>query len=764
MPRHPRRWPYVLLLPAIAVPFAAAQEPPATELEPVTVIGVTPVDGRGLPADMIPGNIQRASGEEVEQRGSLDLAEFMSRNFGSVFVNEAQNNPLQPDVQFRGFVASPLLGLPQGVSLFQDGVRINEPFGDTVNWALVPSQAIASIELMPGSNPLFGLNTLGGALSINTKNGFTHAGTRAEVLSGSFGRLRGQFESGGRFGRNGGYYLAGGYLEEDGWRDYSPSEATQLFGNFGWHGTGGSLDLSVTSVDTDLIGNGAAPAQLLAADREAIFTRPDRTENELTMLNLSGSRELAPGVTLEGLAYFRGSDIGTFNGDDSDYEECEDVPGLVCEEEDDEEEIVLDGNGDPIPFSEDLEGATVNRSRTEQDGYGAALQARYTTDFAGRENHLIIGGSVDEASVDFSASTELGALDATRQAIGAGVFVGDAFTALETDTRSYGLFITDTLSVTERLGLTLSGRYNYSEVELRDQLGTALNGDHRFERFNPAAGLTWRLSPAVQLYASYSESNRAPSPVELTCADEDDPCRLPNAFLADPPLEQVVAHSIEAGARGQLGAMRWHAGAFQTDNEDDILFISAGALTSEGFFDNVGETRRRGVEINLTGTVLDNRLNWFFNYTWLDATFEESFNVASPNNPEQVGGEIPVSAGDRLPGIPDHLMKLGASFDITRGLLIGGDLLYSSDRVFRGDEGNLVDPVPGYAIANLWGEYRITPRIAVFAKVDNLFDRDYETFGLFGEPDEVLGDAYDDPRFLSPGAPRSAWIGARVEL
>ena len=122
--------------------FAQAGSP----IEVIEVIGTTPL-GSELDADVIAANVQTATAEEMREQGALDLADFMRRSLGSVFVNEAQSNPLQPDVQYRGFVGSPLLGLPQGLAVYQDGVRSNEPFGDTVNWALIPESAIASVYL-----------------------------------------------------------------------------------------------------------------------------------------------------------------------------------------------------------------------------------------------------------------------------------------------------------------------------------------------------------------------------------------------------------------------------------------------------------------------------------------------------------------------------------------------------------------------------------------------------------------------------------------
>lgn len=735
------------------------------QLAPVDIISTTPLHGVGIELDKVPGNVQTANDRDIDEQQSLDLSEFLNQRFGSVFINEAQNNPLQPDVQYRGFVASPLLGLPQGLSVYVDGVRINEPFGDAVNWALIPKSAIANINLMSGSNPLFGLNTLGGALSVQTKNGLTHPGTRAEILGGSFERKSAQIETGGVKNRLN-YYLTGEWFDEDGWRDFSPSKSKQLFGNLGWNSDNSRVDISLNLADTKLIGNGPLPVQLLRQDRKAIFTRPDITQNQLLQLRLGGSHVLNDNVLIEGNTYYRQSDIKTLNGDDSDFEACADAGnlGLLCESENGAEEVVVDQNGNDVIANPALEGATVNRSKTRQDTVGFSLQSSFLNDVASRENQLIIGVSADRSEVSFDSSTELGNLDGTRKAIGGGVFVGESFTRVDTESRNLGIYFTDTYSITEKTTLTLSGRYNRTNIELKDQLGTALNGTHDFSRFNPAVGITHSFSTAVNFFAGYSESNRAPTALELSCADPNDPCRLPNAFLSDPPLKQVVARTLETGVRGTLGNTHWTASLFRTTNEDDILFISSGALTNQGFFDNVGETRRQGLELGLNGRTLNKRLNWFASYTYLDASFRENLKLPSQNNPFAVNGEVDVKTGDRLPGLPENLLKAGATYALTTHLSIGADIQYTSDVILRGDEGNQDDPIDGYTIIDLRAEYAATKKLQVFAKVNNVFDEDYETFGLYGEADEVLGSAFDNPRFLSPSAPRAAWAGLRYRF
>lgn len=750
---------------ALAPWVAQARDVNSTQIEEIEVIGITPTDSGGLDASKIAANVQSATSAELQEQHNLDLSEFMNRNFAGVYVNQAQNNPLQPDVQFRGFVASPLLGLPQGLSVYQDGVRINESFGDTVNWALIPEPAIATIDLIPGSNPLFGLNTLGGALSVRTKNGHTHPGGRAELSAGSFGRITASVEKGGALGNAGDYFATIAYFEEDGWRDFSPSDAIQIFTKIRVDGAAGSLELGLNIVETDLIGNGPAPVELLAADRTAVFTRPDITENTLSMLNLRGTTELANKIELVGNVYVRNSDISTLNGDDSDFEECQQPvnTGFICEFDDETEELVENQAGLPIAAEDSLIGAAVNRSETTQDGFGGTVQISARSTTARRDNLFIAGASFDSGRIDFRSGTELGALDSSRQAVPGGEFANGAFIDLRAEVDHYGVFLTNTIDFGGPLAITASGRYNKSKVVLSDQLGTALNGSHEFDRLNPALGLTYRHSEHLNYYVGYSESNRIPTPVELTCADPEDPCRLPNAFLADPPLEQVVGKSWDIGARGRSTRFDWHIGYFHTTSINDIIFVSAGALTNQGFFSNVGDTVRKGVELGFSAA-MPARVTWHVDYTWISATFEENLTLFSLNNPSAVNGEINIQPGDKLPLVPNGMLKAGVQVTVTDTLSFGATLLANTKSYFRGDESNDADPISGHTLINLRGEYRLGEQAVLFAMIDNIFDTDYETFGLFGEADEVLGDGFGDPRFLGPGAPRAAWIGVLLEF
>lgn len=769
---------YVLLINSVVA------EENTIKLDTIEVLGVTPLSGSSLPLEKIPAHVQVVTAEKLQDAQSISLADYMNRYLGSVHINEAQNNPLQPDVYYRGFVASPLLGLPQGLSVYLNGVRFNEPFGDTVNWGLIPQGAIESMSLMPGSNPLFGLNTLGGAISLKTKTGFSAPGHQLEVSGGSWERHSEELSSGWNNG-TWGYFVDLHHFEENGWRDFSPTEANQVLGTLSWRGERGELDLTLAANDNNMKGNGAVPIQLHEQQRKAIFTHPDQTVTRMFFSELSGLFDVTDTLQLSGNAYFRQNRIKSFNGDDSDFEACEEPgnSGFVCEEEGSTEEIVEDLQGNQVLVTDvygaldpdDVLGATNNTSQTHMRSTGGTIQSFFTDDIFGHKNNFVFGAAYDYADVHFESDTELGLLTDTRGTTGSGVFVEEAHVRLNTLTETYGMYFSDSFSVTDELTVTFAGRYNHSTITMQNQYINGedkLSGKHSFDRFNPSAGFTYQLMDNLGMYGNYSESARVPTPMELSCADEDDPCKLPNAFVADPPLEQVIAKTWEGGFRGNLnnlmnqGDLNWNVGFFHTTNHDDIIFHRGGDSISEGFFSNIGKTLRYGVETGLTinqSELFSSIDDWHFstNYTYLNARFLDGFTIQNPLNTSQALG---VKRGDRIPGLPEHIYKASLAVDLWKRWTIGIDAQYSGDQFFRGDEANITDPLGGYWLFGVRTALKINDHIALFGKVDNIFDRKYKTFGVYGEADEVLGDSFDDGRFVGPGMPRAGWIGIRLSM
>jgi iron complex outermembrane receptor protein len=762
-----------LLLITLTAPARAEGDAGGPVYETV-VTAATPIHGSGLPLDHIPSNVQTGDGAEIAAQGSLDVSEHLARAFGSVFVNATQNSPLQPDLQYRGFLASPLLGAPQGMSVYLDGMRLNEPFGDTVNWDLIPTNAIASINLMPGSNPLFGLNTLGGALSLETRTGFSAPGVGAHLAGGAVGRRIAAFE-GGQHGDHFGLFVAASTVKEDGWRDFSPSSALSAFATGSYLGTSGHLELSLAVADTDLTGNGAAPAQLLRQDRKAVFTHPDQTKNQLALATLRGGREMGPSLRISGSTYYRHTSTATLNGDSADWRRCE-TPGLttfVCGGDRDDpsggkEVPVVDGQGRKVPFDATYpyDGGN-NRTRIYQDGFGAAAQLALETPVLGHENHLFAGAAIDLGFARFSSGAELARLSSTRGTLGSDIVDPGSRVGVNTTTRTLGLFASEILAIRHDLYLTLSGRFNTSHLSLEDQIGDDLDGEHSFARFNPSLGLSYQPRAWLGVFGNYSEAARNPTPLELTCANADAPCRLPNDFVADPPLAQVVARTMELGVRGRwsFGAtsLSYDAAAFRTRSSHDILFISAGPLVNTGYFANVGQTERQGLETNIGGSLrlarLRSTLSWSLHYTLLDATFRSAFKAPSAHHPDAVDGSIDVEVGARLPTVPRHLAKGSLTWTFRDRLRVGGDLMAQSDQILRGDEANLLSPLPGFAIVDLRAQLGLSQAASVFVRLTNVLDTRYSTFGALGDATRVLGAAYDSPRFLGPAAPRAFFAG-----
>lgn len=800
--------------------LAVAQQP-----EQIIIVGVVP-SGAGIDKNKIPFPVQTANAEALENTNSVSLADFLRQNFTSISLNDAQNNPLQSDLQYRGFTASPLLGLAQGIAVYQNGARINEPLGDTVNWDLLPQSAIHGITLSGGANPLFGLNSLGGSLVVAMKDGYTFQGTEVEASTGAFGRRTVAMETGGSVG-NVAYYGNLEYLEEDGWRDHSESEVLGFYGSVDWRSEASRIGAHLQLSDSDLIGNGSAPVELLELDRAAVFTGPDITANELQMLSIDFTHDVHGDLRVSGNAFYRRNDTDSFNGDVSEFALCDFGSGTALLENLEEDDLaplglefdgVCDGqfadfpafdtflgnlalqHGVEAPGVEDLsdvlsgtgalnDSAINNLSARQQTSQGGDIQLTWQNAVLGYPLQVILGAAYFNGESQFDAVLELSAIDPrTRltRGLGTGTFVDSAATNIDTVTRSTSLYGTSAIDLNDVLTLTLSARANETRVTLQDRSGVhpELNGRHRYARINPAVGLTWQLSDSHNVYLSYSESSRAPTPIELACNegvfdlavayavaagetadDVDFECRLPNAFLADPPLDAVVAHSFELGARGFVGDIDYSLGLFATTNHNDILFQTTGRAT--GLFANVDKTRRRGLEAGFSGTL--GALHWSAGYSLIEATFEADFQALSPNHSfADDAGEIAVRYGDHIPGIPRHQFKASGDYQIRESLSVGLDVVSNSSQFLRGDESNQLASIDGYTVVNLRTRYELGTQLELFAKVENLFDTDYESFGLLGEdPGEAELPVLEDfsvPYFLGAGQPRAAFIGVRYRF
>jgi iron complex outermembrane recepter protein len=611
--------------------------------------------------------------------------------------------------------------VPQGLSVFVDGVRVNELLGDVVNWDLLPEPAIDAIVVVPGSNPLYGRNTLGGALSVETRRGFTDPGSAVEASGGSFGRWRTTARTGGSRGRFD-YLAAASITRDGGFRDFSDSEQNQLFGEVGWRDDDTDLRLTYTAAHDEIRGNGPAPESLLAADRSAVYTQPDLFRPDLHFVSLVGRRRLRLDVDVDAGFYVRDLSTRQSNADAAEADDRVDdamVPGVL------------------------------RSAETDQTRYGGHVAASVRRRVLQGENQATAGVEVEHGDADFALRESDGVLDDRRTVVALGP--SRPRTDVGTDADALGAYAVDTYTPAAWISLTPSVRYDRVRLSIDDRLGGAAGGVSEFHRVDPGAGVTLRPAARLGLFASYVESFRAPTAIELTCASESAPCPLPIAFVEDPPLRKVRARTFEAGVRTEpLTAAHARVAAYRTDLEDDILFVSSAR--SVGFFQNAGRTRRKGVEALLDGRFA--RVSWFANYTFTLATFESAETLRSPL------GDQPVRPGDRLPGVPDHLVRFGVDADLPASFLAGVEVAYTGRQFLRGDEANRARPLSPYTVVGARLEWRRGP-LTVFARAENLLDAEYESAGSFA------ANAFADDRverFLSPGAPLGGWFGVRVEL
>ncbi|WP_244884316.1 TonB-dependent receptor [Sphingobium cupriresistens] len=715
---------------------------------------------------------------DIGRSGSPDFLGALTRNFAGVTLQDAQNNLWQPNLVYRGFVASPLQGQAQGIAVYLDGARFNQPFGDTVQFDLLPEAAVRGVSLLDKS-AVYGLNALGGALVIDTKTGLSDPGLEASLSHGRFGTTEASVAGGMAWG-DWSAFGAFQYTRDDGWRDHSPSTLYNGYADVGFDTASGGLHLKVVGANTDLTGNGVSPVELLAADRRAVFTWPDNSRSRYGRVSLHPWVALSDTTRIEATLYAQKLTLRTVNGDAADIEGCEDDDdvGFVCletvggDDEEEEQAVLTDAEGNAIVDTLGGEGyGVLNRGRTATRAMGALVQLIDKRMVGAGENVFALGFSYDTSRTRFDTSTELGALTDDRSVEGLGSIIVQpdgaiAPVGLIAHTDYWGVFVQDRLPITSRLSAEIGLRYNHARIVMLDQIGTALNGRHRFQRLNPGIEFDYVVSDGLTLRAGYAESNRVPTPAELSCADENAPCSLTNFFVADPPLKQVVAKSWEAGAKGHAQAggftIDWLLSAWRTDNRNDIQYV-ASEIRGRAYFRNIGSTRRQGVE----ATVRASRggLTAGLSYAFTDATYRAPLTLSSPANPSaDEEGLIEVARGDRLPGIPRHSATLNLDY-AGNGWSVGGDIIARSGQYLVGDEGNDEPKLGGYALVNLRGSVTLVKGVSLFGTLNNALGRRYATFGTFSEVDEIAleeAPGASNPRAYGPGAPRRWQVGVKA--
>ena len=763
-------------IPANAQTAPVAAPPPDVGNEQITVIAPTPVPGSGIDRDKVPEATQILSAKDINRTGVPSLTDAMLEDIPSIYINQTSGNVFQPDILFRGFTASPVAGTGEGLAVYVNGARFNDPFGETVNWDLIPSIAINTVTV-EASNPVFGLNALGGSVNVQLKNGFTYHGADLTAYGGSFDRGAGLVEFGRQSG-NVAAYFSGEIMNDAGFRQTQQSDIYRLYTDLGWRNDAAEIHLSIDAADNTIGNPGSAPVQAVDDQPTAIFTASNDVYNKYVSVNLNGTTTLNDTTSLQALTYYQTLTQRIDNGTTVSVQPCDNGTADLCNDDGTPVTgrhgvIVKDlFNGGPYSGLV-LEGLDAH-------GYGGSAQITNDATFFGMKNHVVAGASFDGSDSIFEGTSEVGGYNPiTTFFIPPGNTQDQASEGVEpvhvvTTTRYAGVFVADTLTVLPNLDLTLNGRFNNAEIDLHDKIGTALDGQHSYSRFNPNAGLTYRVSPALQFFGSYAEANRAPTPTELSCASAANPCSLLNFFIGDPNLKQVVARTFEGGLRGhvadmQSGRLGWDVDYYHTNDQDDLIFETTTYNPNLAYYTNAGRTVRQGVEASLH---FDSpTLHAVMGYAYTEATFQSPLLLGSGSNPlSDANGNEHVVPGDRVPGIPMHRGNVVVDDKVTDRWTVGVSGTLTSGQYRFGDEANSTKPVGGVILLNLNTSYRITDAVTVFGLVSNITNQHYASYGSFGPvgavpwPASLYPGGVTDPRTESPGAPIAAYGGVRVSF
>jgi iron complex outermembrane receptor protein len=761
---------------ARAAPAAPAAAPaPAAPAPPV------PADPGMIDRDKVPSNTEVLTSADFSHDRSSSFLEGLGQSLPGVFIGDQSGNAFQRDVNYRGFVASPVQGTPQGLAVYQNGVRINEAYGDIVNWDFIPEMAIRRLSLVP-NNPIFGLNAIGGALTIEMKNGFTYQGKEVEATVGSYGRRQAAAQAGFQDGNLAAYVNADA-INDKGWRDFSSaSQLRRMYLDVGGRNDTTEVHLAFTGADNKLGSVAATPIEMLSQRWSSVYTWPQTTHLQLAFVNASANYAPSDTLSFQSNAYYRGYWEAHVDGNGTDGQPCDPTSVLAGQ-------LCIGDGSTPINtnypvinlLSPNAFLGEVDRNWTSTNSFGGTAQVTNSDKFLGHENHFVAGMSIDRGLTQFTATSELGTVDQNLFVQGTGVYIDQpaddiAPVNLFAKNTYTGVYATDTFDVTPRLSVTAGARLNIAQIDLQDQTGAdpLLNSASHYQRLNPVIGATYKFTPNVTGYAGYSEANRAPTPLELGCSSPTNPCIIDNFLIADPPLKQVVSHTYEAGLRGnigtnaQTGLLSWGLGAFYTGLRDDIINV-AGTQPMTGYFKNAGDTLREGIEAKLS--YKRDHWNAYANYTYVNAVYRSALLISSPNDPfADANGNIFVAPGDHMPGIPAQRFKAGVEYAVADAWKFGVDVNVTGSQWLIHDDNNLNPKVSGFAVVNLHGSYQVTKNVALFGLVNNLFNNHYYAAGTFFETDGFNSNKFgspnffvqNDPRTFLPGMPLAAYAGVRA--
>ena len=753
---------------------ATSARPDTIVLPTFDVVATTPLGGGQINVSQSPFAVWQTGAQDIQTFNDTTLPDALARSAPGVTVGNASGNEFEPDLFYRGFDATAVTGTPQGLAVYQNGTRINEAFGDVVNWDLIPANAIDKTTII-AANPIFGLNALGGAVTVTMKNGFTWQGFEADFEGGSFYRAQEQIQFGKQVG-SWSVYMAANQINDGGWRVAEASQLTNFYGDVGYKANGFESHLQLTAGNTQFGVAAYTPIQQLQTNWGSVYTIPQTTDNQMAMLQWTGAYAYSPTLNFQAGAYFRQFNQQHVDGNGTDVTPC---PPYSCL------------NGSPVHntlggiIPDISQGGTLDLgedddNQTQSRSVGVSGQVVDTDKVFGHDNTLTAGASLDYGWTHYTGNSTLGTIAFTNNSYPLTAYPyiidePDSFLNpidVKANNTYVGVYALDTFNATDRLTLTGGARFNFAGINLEGTNDALLSGYSDYFHLNPTAGLTYKITPDINFYAGYAMTNRTPTPLELGCASATDPCIIDNFLSSDPPLKQVVGQTFEVGFRGQnalaalgpqWGKLQWSAGLFRTTLTNDILPV-VSTFNGFGYYTNVGTTLRQGAEVGAQWT--GDKWTAYANYTYIDAIYLTTFEEPSPNNPlADANGNIPITNGTQIAGIPKNTIKAGIDYAVTDKWKIGVDMVAASGQVIFGNENGAVPQVPGYTIFGLHTSYQYNKQLQLYGYAQNIFDQRYYTSGGLVQTGEFMtGPAITNPQSFGPGKPFAIFGGVRITM
>lgn len=702
----------------IAAPLAA-QTPDSVRkdtslvvLPPIEVVGsilapTGPRVGSGVPA-----RTTIITREQIEANEPRLLTDLLTSQAG-VSSYDDLGASYKLSLSSRGFYASPVVGLPQGISVFLDGVRQNEPDAAQVNFDLLPMEHVTRVELLSGTASLLGRNSLGGAVNLVTSNGGGPTRGEVELSGGNYKTFGSDASIAGSLGRGKwSYYAGSGYDREDGWRQHTGAKQYSGFFNFGRLSEQWGIRLQGYGARSRAEAAGSLPESVFRTRPDSNLSEGDFEDLNNLQLAVSGYRR-SEGRQFSFSTYVRRHHARRFN----------------------------------VNQAADPDNLGLSRNRI----IGGTADYRWERPLGNGQIGFRLGAEGSSARTEvelFADSTKF-----------TGPTVRTTFVRAPTwDVAGYALGDL----TTGRITFSAGARYDYVRIPFHNQLDPTRDTSSTYKRLSPKGGVSIDAGQGLTLYGSVGAAFRAPAVIELACADEADPCPLPFALGDDPPIDAVKATTFEVGGQLIVGSAILSGSAYRTDVRDDIILSASDSApagsTIDGFFSNLDKTRREGVELSVQ-LFVNGGHSLYANYAYTKATYQSVADIFSIR--EDFGGVNQVQPGDQIPLVPSHQVKVGGSFRLPAGFFTGADGRYIGSQYLRGDEANEEPKLDGYFVADGRLGWHGGHGWEITAVVNNLFQKKYAAFGTFNV-NQGGGGVLE--RFLTPGFRRVFRLIVRKSL